>query len=96
MVRQFDYTGRCVLDMDKVVRIFYNIAANAADAMKDGGTLTVRTLKRDNKIVIEFSDTGCGIPEDIRARVFEAVLHSRKAARHRPRAGHREEDHGRP
>jgi signal transduction histidine kinase len=71
VVQQFDYTGPCVMDVDKVVRIFYNIAANAADAMKDGGTLTVRSLKRDDQVVIEFSDTGCGIPEEIRARVFE-------------------------
>lgn len=70
-VREFEYTGPCVMDIDKVVRIFYNIAANAADAMKDGGTLTVRSLKRDDLVLIEFSDTGCGISEEIRARVFE-------------------------
>jgi len=74
MVRQFEYTGPCVMDIDKVVRIFYNLAANAADAMKEGGTLTVRTLKKNNSIVIEFTDTGCGIPEEIRPRLFEAFF----------------------
>jgi CRP-like cAMP-binding protein/putative methionine-R-sulfoxide reductase with GAF domain len=79
MVREFQYTGRCVMDIDKVVRIFYNIAANSADAMKDGGTLTVRTFKKDNRILIEFSDTGCGIPEEIRHRIFEAFFtHGKK------------------
>jgi CRP-like cAMP-binding protein/anti-sigma regulatory factor (Ser/Thr protein kinase) len=70
-VRQLDYTDRCVMDIEKVVRVFYNIAANAADAMKDGGTLTVRSLSRDDHVIIEFSDTGGGIPEEIRNRVFE-------------------------
>jgi CRP-like cAMP-binding protein/putative methionine-R-sulfoxide reductase with GAF domain/two-component sensor histidine kinase len=71
IVRQFDYTDTCLMDIDKVVRIFYNIAANAADAMKDGGTLTVRSVKKDDNVLIEFSDTGCGIPDEIRHRVFE-------------------------
>jgi CRP-like cAMP-binding protein/putative methionine-R-sulfoxide reductase with GAF domain len=79
MKRQFDYTGPCVMDVDKVVRIFYNIAANAADAMKDGGTLTVRSLQKNGRVLIEFSDTGCGIPDEIRARVFEPFFtHGKK------------------
>jgi CRP-like cAMP-binding protein/anti-sigma regulatory factor (Ser/Thr protein kinase) len=78
-VRQFEYTDRCMMDIEKVVRVFYNIAANAADAMKDGGTLTVRTLKKNGNVVIEFSDTGCGIPEEIRPRVFEPFFtHGKK------------------
>ncbi len=79
MVRQFDYTDRCMMDIDKVVRIFYNIAANAADAMKDGGTLTVRSVKRGDYVLIEFSDTGCGIPDEIRNRIFEPFFtHGKK------------------
>ena len=71
LVRDFAFTGPCVVDIEKMARAFYNLAGNAADAMKEGGTLTVRTGKRDGTLVIEFADTGAGIPEEIRARVFE-------------------------
>ncbi len=84
------------MDVDKVVRIFYNIAANAADAMKEGGTLTVRSLQKNGHVLIEFSDTGCGIPGRDPRPGLRAVLHPWQEAWHRPRPGHREEDHGRP
>lgn len=71
VVHRFDYTGPCRLDLDKMSRAFYNLAANAADAMEEGGTLTICTGMRNGMLTIEFTDTGGGIPEDIRGRIFE-------------------------
>ena len=71
VVHRFDYTGSCRLDLDKMSRAFYNLAANAADAMEQGGTLTIATGTRDGMLSIEFADTGGGIPEEIRDRIFE-------------------------
>jgi CRP-like cAMP-binding protein/two-component sensor histidine kinase len=71
LARKFDYTGHCRLDLDKVSRAFYNLASNAADAMENGGTLTVTSRRQDGQLVIEFSDTGAGIPDEIRHKVFE-------------------------
>jgi signal transduction histidine kinase len=54
-------------------QVFLNIMINAADAMQGRGVLTIRTfLGGDgNKVVIEFTDTGGGIPEDILPRIFD-------------------------
>lgn len=71
VTRNFGFEGICVMDVEKMVRVFYNLATNAADAMGDGGTLTVATRQQDHTLVIEFSDTGQGIPPEIRSRVFE-------------------------
>jgi CRP-like cAMP-binding protein/two-component sensor histidine kinase len=71
IVRKLDYTGQATIDVEKMVRVFYNLAGNAADAMKDGGTLTIATSMRDRNLVIEVSDTGSGIPEEIRTKIFE-------------------------
>ena len=71
LVRDFRFTGECVMDVEKMVRVFYNLAGNAADAMKDGGTLTIRTEKRDGTLAIDFADTGCGIPDEIRSKILE-------------------------
>ena len=71
VVRDFRYSGECTMDVEKMVRVFYNLAGNAADAMKDGGTLTIRTEKIDGTLSIGFTDTGCGIPDEIRSRILE-------------------------
>ena len=71
LVRDFRFKGECTMDVEKMVRVFYNLAGNAADAMKDGGTLTIRTEKRDGTLAIEFADTGCGIPDEIRSKILE-------------------------
>jgi K+-sensing histidine kinase KdpD len=67
----FQFEGSILLDVEKMVRVFYNLAGNAADAMPEGGKLTVTTRKTDHSLVIEFADTGHGIPAEIRHRVFE-------------------------
>ncbi len=71
IVRDFQYTGPCRLDMEKMMRVLYNLASNAADAMPDGGTLTFHTERAEKNIRITLVDTGKGIPDSIKARVFE-------------------------
>jgi signal transduction histidine kinase/CRP-like cAMP-binding protein len=71
IVHEFTYGGPVLLDLDKASRAFYNLASNAADAMEKGGTLTIRTREQESYVVFEFADTGGGIPEEIRTRVFE-------------------------
>jgi signal transduction histidine kinase len=69
--KKLDYDGPCVLDPEKIERVFHNIAKNAIDAMKEGGTLTVATTTFDEKLQVIFRDTGKGIPKEIRSRIFD-------------------------
>ncbi len=78
LIRDLRYTGPVVMDSDKMARVFYNIASNARDAMPNGGKLTVRTELRDSEVYFEFSDTGTGMPEEVKRRIFEPfVTHGR-------------------
>lgn len=79
LVRDFAYHGPVRMDLDKMVRVFYNLATNAADAMKAGGKLTVSTRERDGNLEIAFRDTGAGIPDEIRSRIFEPFVTHGKA-----------------
>ena len=52
-------------------QVWTNIIDNAIDAMEGKGTLTVRTARVDDRVLVEIGDTGPGIPPDIRRRIFE-------------------------
>lgn len=72
--RKLNFSGKVKLDQDKIIRVFYNIASNARDAMPNGGTLTVTTEPAEGMVKIEFIDTGTGMPEEVKRKVFEPFV----------------------
>jgi signal transduction histidine kinase len=59
------------LDRARLERALWNVATNACQAMPGGGVVSIRYENRADKAVIEVEDRGCGIPEEVRHRVFE-------------------------
>jgi len=55
-------------------QVMLNMFKNAKEAMSKGGTLTIRTSREDKKVLIQIQDTGVGIPEDLRNKIFEAFF----------------------
>ena len=73
------FDGTVKMDQEKMARVFYNLAANAADAMQGGGHLTITTYVQDNHLVIEFMDDGAGIADDVKAKIFQPFFtHGKK------------------
>ena len=68
------FKGIVNIDQDKLVRVFYNIASNARDAMPQGGTLTVTTIEENGYVRIDFTDTGTGMPDEVKKRIFEPFM----------------------
>lgn len=52
-------------------QVWTNLIDNAADAMGETGTLTIRAQNREGNVVVSVTDTGPGIPDDIAARIFD-------------------------
>jgi signal transduction histidine kinase len=53
-------------------QVWTNLIDNAFGAMNSGGgTLTLRTRRDADRIIVEIADTGSGIPPEIRPRIFE-------------------------
>ncbi len=57
---------------NKINQVFMNILVNAGQAIEGDGKITIKTFLENEKIIIEFSDTGKGIsPENI-SRIFDS------------------------
>ncbi|QJY50126.1 ATP-binding protein [Pseudonocardia broussonetiae] len=52
-------------------QVWTNIIDNAVDAMGGSGTLTVRTSRDEDRVLVEIGDSGPGIPPEVRQRIFE-------------------------
>ena len=62
---------RVYADVGQLGQVLVNLALNARDAMPQGGTLSIVTTNEDGDAVITVADTGHGMDEQTRARIFE-------------------------
>jgi len=70
--KQFAAAPEIVCDVESIHEAFLNIILNAAEAMGEGGTLTVTITQPDEeRVSVSFRDTGPGIDDEARRRIFQ-------------------------
>ncbi len=66
------------VDRDLLKQAMLNVVVNAIEAMPGGGELRFQTLSLDNTAEIRISDTGPGIPPELRDKIFRLYFTTRK------------------
>ena len=65
---------KLISDPDLLKRILSNLVSNAVQAMPMGGKLMIQGFKDDDAVVIMVEDTGVGIPEEVRSKLFTPLF----------------------
>jgi signal transduction histidine kinase/ActR/RegA family two-component response regulator len=71
LVRQIGSNAAIMGDAGELREVLVNMVFNAVDAMPDGGTLTLSTQESGGAVEICVSDTGTGMTEEVRSRIFD-------------------------
>ncbi len=72
--KHFEFDDEVEIDIDKMTRVVLNIANNSRDAMPEGGKFIVKTWREDDFFFMEFTDTGTGMPEEVKKKLFEPFV----------------------
>jgi signal transduction histidine kinase len=56
---------------EELNQVWTNLIHNAIQAMNNNGTLELATFAQNHQIVVEITDSGCGIPPEIQTKIFQ-------------------------
>ena len=56
---------------DELMQVWTNLIHNAIQAMEGKGKLEIVVREQDNYVIVQVTDSGCGIPPEIQERIFE-------------------------
>ncbi|MCP4254311.1 MAG: response regulator [Candidatus Scalindua sp.] len=74
-------TPRVFCDPTELREVFVNIITNALDAMPDGGRISFSTWSNEDTVFVKISDTGMGMSEEVKSKMFDLFFTTRRPAR---------------
>ncbi|MFH0754048.1 MAG: ATP-binding protein [Candidatus Omnitrophota bacterium] len=71
VVTQYGDISRIYCFPQQLSQVFLNLFVNAVHAIQENGKITIRTSMEEDAVVIQITDTGAGMTEEVRRRIFE-------------------------
>lgn len=65
----------------QISQVFMNLIINASHAIEEFGTITLRTQRQNNLVMVEVADTGKGMPLEVQSRIFEPFFTTKPAGK---------------
>ncbi|WP_020587549.1 ATP-binding protein [Desulfobacter curvatus] len=78
LVREYDTVEPILGYPDELSQVWTNLVYNALQAMDYKGILTIRVKSLENHVQICVADTGCGIPEENKRKIFQPFFTTKK------------------
>ncbi len=79
VIRKFDPVPEIMCYPDELNQVWTNLIHNAMQAMNNAGTLEIAVAKENSDIVVRVTDSGQGIPPEIKERIFEPFFTTKTA-----------------
>jgi two-component system NtrC family sensor kinase len=68
-------------DVGQLQQAVVALATNAIDAMPEGGTLTLRAIRSESRVLVQVKDTGIGIPPENMTKIFDPFFTTKDVGR---------------
>jgi signal transduction histidine kinase len=82
VVRDYDRNlPKVCAQSGELSQVWTNVIDNAIDAMDGQGTLTIRTSRERDCVLVEIGDTGTGIPPEIQGRIFDPFFTTKEVGK---------------
>ncbi len=71
VVREYGDIPEIECAPSQINQVFLNLLTNAAQAIDGQGRIVIRTAAENGGVTVRVADSGCGMPEEVRAKIFE-------------------------
>jgi signal transduction histidine kinase len=79
--KEYGVIGNVRCNQQQIGQVFINILVNAAQAIKENGIIQLHTYEENERIIVEITDNGSGIPEEIIDRVFDPFFTTKEVGK---------------
>jgi len=82
IVTQFgESLPKILIDVNQIKQVFINLMNNAIQAMSNGGILTIQSFVQQEHLIVQFVDTGVGIPQEHLYKIFDPFFTTKPAVK---------------
>ncbi|MCX6145813.1 MAG: response regulator [Candidatus Kapabacteria bacterium] len=74
IIKEFNINRQIQFIPDQINQVWTNLIHNSLHAMEGKGTISIKTNLEDKNAVISFTDTGKGMTNEVKAKIFDAFF----------------------